>query len=85
MVGKKFAVAFPVGRYVASIANRHGVVFGGIPIKTFSNFKSNTFLSFDAVRVDAVDQSNRCDLAEFAHQPQGIVEVALDLHNFCPH
>ena len=56
---------------------------GALP-SVLDDFKGGGLLSFDAVGVDRVDDGEVSGLADLAHKPEGIVEIAADGDNLRP-
>ena len=72
------AVALPVGRDVAGVADRQQWMSGASPSASTTS-KARGLLALDAGRVDRVDQLDGVGLGELAGQGEAVVEVAVDL------
>ena len=79
----EFAVALPVSRDVAGVADRQNVDIRRVA-QFLDDFEGRRFLSFDPERIDRVDDLETPVGAEFTHQPQGIIKVAADGDDFGP-
>ena len=79
------AEALPVGADVAGIADRDGQDLRR-PAQVVADLEGSRLLALEAERVDRVDQGDRVVvlLGERTHDPERLVEVAVDRHDSCP-
>src|SRR5450759_1844959 len=72
------AVATPVGRDVAGVADREAVDIRCVA-QHVDDLEGRRLLALDPRRVDRVDQLDRVGLGQLAGQDQAVVEVTVDL------
>src|SRR6478735_6353088 len=82
-LGEVLAVATPVRRDVAGVADREAVDVGGVAERV-DDLEARGLLALDACRVDRVDELDGVGLGELACEGQAVVEVAVDLQQRGP-
>ena len=76
----KLFVAHPVGADVARIADRQDVNVGRVA-EHFDDLERRGLLALETIRIDRIDDGDRLGLADLAHEPQRVVEIAVDGHD----
>ena len=72
------AVALPIGRDVACVADGKAVDVRGVA-EQVDNLEARGLLALDAIRVHAIDQRHGVVIRETTGEGEAVVEVALDL------
>src|SRR5204863_8815200 len=73
----KFSVAAPIGRDVAGVSDGQEMIVRSAT-ELIADLECSSLLAFNPNRVDTVDDLDFAGLAEFAHNPKGIVEIAFN-------
>ena len=75
------AITGPVCGNVSGVAERKEMEFGRVA-EFVNDFESGCFLSGDSIRIDRVHDREIVALPKFAHDPERVIEVAIDGDDF---
>ena len=64
---------------VGEIASGYDEMVGNMPVKFLGDFEGGRLLSFEAIRVDGVEQVDRCATDNFAKHADTAIEICMEL------